>query len=110
MVSSEAISFVPHPNAMTTAGRHEYCGRKAAVFAIAELVDNRYDIHRRHYCSIQAICSVQDRLQSGAVSVNLWRIGDDDVAVAVHDNGKGMNSSELKNWAVLGLGGICSVM
>jgi hypothetical protein len=94
-VLQERISFNPHPKTLTMAGDYEYFaaqGYHPLAFALAELVDN----------ALRATKGNTDRPRSIAVSL----ITDDSGSkgmVCVRDNGSGMSTQELNNWAVMNL-------
>lgn len=91
----ERISFNPHPKTLTMAGDYEYFaaqGYHPLAFALAELIDN----------SLRATKGNQQRPRSITVSL----ITDDKGsagAICVSDNGSGMTTQELNNWAVMNL-------
>jgi len=91
----ERISFNPHPKTLTMAGDYEYFaaqGYHPLAFALAELIDN----------ALRATKGNKERPRSITVSL----ITDDkgsQGAICVSDNGSGMSTQELNNWAVMNL-------
>jgi hypothetical protein len=94
-VTRERISFNPHPKTLTMAGDYEYFaaqGQTPFAFALAELVDN----------SLRATKANRDRPRSIAVTLALDSTGKKGM-VCVRDNGCGMTTRELNDWAVMNL-------
>ncbi|XP_029955425.1 structural maintenance of chromosomes flexible hinge domain-containing protein 1 [Salarias fasciatus] len=87
----EPISFTPHYHTLTEAGTYEYHaseGSKALPFALAELIDN-------------ALSATSKNI--GARTIEIRMMFDGSIgkpALIVMDNGCGMTSTKLKNWAV----------
>jgi hypothetical protein len=91
----ERISFNPHPKTLTMAGDYEYFaaqGYHPLAFALAELVDN----------SLRATKGNRECPRSITVSLITDDNGSTGV-VCVSDNGSGMNTQDLNNWAVMNL-------
>jgi hypothetical protein len=94
-VTRERISFNPHPKTLTMAGDYEYFaaqGQTPFAFALAELVDN----------SLRATKGNRDRARAIAVTLCLDASGRRGM-VCVRDNGCGMTTRELNDWAVMNL-------
>ncbi|KAJ7338716.1 hypothetical protein JRQ81_012618 [Phrynocephalus forsythii] len=89
--TKERIDFLPHYDTLVKSGMYEYYaseGQNPLPFALAELIDN----------SLSATSQ-----NSGVRSIQLKLLFDDTQgkpAVAVIDNGRGMTSKQLNNWAV----------
>uniref|UniRef100_A0A8C5BD60 Structural maintenance of chromosomes flexible hinge domain containing 1 n=1 Tax=Gadus morhua TaxID=8049 RepID=A0A8C5BD60_GADMO len=89
--TQEQIVFTPHYDTLVRSGMYEYYaseGQMALPYALAELIDN----------SISATASSQ-----GERSIELRLLFDDTLgkpAVVFVDNGSGMTSKQLNNWAV----------
>ncbi|KAM6900563.1 structural maintenance of chromosomes flexible hinge domain-containing protein 1 [Xenentodon cancila] len=83
----EDIAFVPHYDTLLKAGTFEYYaeGQKSLPYALAELVDN----------SLSATSG-----NSGVRTIEIRMLFDRKPAVLVLDNGCGMTSKKLNNWAV----------
>ncbi|KAK6490749.1 structural maintenance of chromosomes flexible hinge domain-containing protein 1 [Huso huso] len=87
----ERIEFLPHYDTLVKSGMYEYYaseGQKSLPFAFAELIDN----------SLSATSHI-----SGVRSIDLRCLFDESQgkpAIAVIDNGRGMTSKQLNNWAV----------
>ncbi|XP_047424632.1 structural maintenance of chromosomes flexible hinge domain-containing protein 1 isoform X2 [Mugil cephalus] len=87
----EQISFTPHYNTITQCGMYEYYaseGQTSLPYALAELIDN----------SLSATAKT-----SGVRTIEIRMMFDETFgkpAVIVLDNGCGMTSVQLKNWAV----------
>ncbi|XP_041101320.1 structural maintenance of chromosomes flexible hinge domain-containing protein 1 [Polyodon spathula] len=87
----ERIEFLPHYDTLVKSGMYEYYaseGQKSLPFAFAELIDN----------SLSATSHI-----SGVRTIDLRFLFDESQgkpAVAVIDNGRGMTSKQLNNWAV----------
>lgn len=91
----ERISFNPHPKTLTMAGDYEYFaaqGYHPLAFALAELIDN----------SLRATKGNREAPRSLAVSLVTDDAGSRGM-VCVRDNGSGMSTRELNNWAVMNL-------
>jgi hypothetical protein len=91
----ERISFNPHPKTLTMAGDYEYFaaqGYHPLAFALAELIDN----------SLRATKGNSERPRSITVSLITDDKGSQGV-ICVSDNGSGMTTQELNNWAVMNL-------
>jgi hypothetical protein len=91
----ERISFNPHPKTLTMAGDYEYFaaqGYHPLAFALAELIDN----------ALRATKGNKQRPRSITVSLITDDKGSAGV-ICVSDNGSGMNTQELNNWAVMNL-------
>ncbi|XP_029446943.1 LOW QUALITY PROTEIN: structural maintenance of chromosomes flexible hinge domain-containing protein 1 [Rhinatrema bivittatum] len=89
--TKERIDFLPHYDTLVKSGMYEYYaseGQNPLPFALAELIDNSLSAtaHNKDIRSIQ-IRLLFDDLQGKS-------------AVAVIDNGRGMTSKQLNNWAV----------
>ncbi|CAL8398762.1 unnamed protein product [Arctogadus glacialis] len=89
--TQEKIVFTPHYDTLVRSGMYEYYaseGQMALPYALAELIDN----------SISATAS-----SKGERSIELRLLFDDTLgkpAVVFVDNGSGMTSKQLNNWAV----------
>ncbi|KAM5157298.1 structural maintenance of chromosomes flexible hinge domain-containing protein 1 [Mantella aurantiaca] len=89
--TKERINFLPHYDTLVKSGMYEYYaseGQNPLPFALAELIDN----------SLSATAK-----NSEIRDIHLSLLFDEvqgKPAVAVIDNGKGMTSTQLKNWAV----------
>ncbi|XP_042299149.1 structural maintenance of chromosomes flexible hinge domain-containing protein 1-like isoform X1 [Sceloporus undulatus] len=89
--TKERIDFLPHYDTLVKSGMYEYYaseGQNPLPFALAELIDN----------SLSATSQ-----NSGVRSIQLKLLFDDTQgkpAIAVVDNGRGMTSKQLNNWAV----------
>ncbi|XP_044149498.1 structural maintenance of chromosomes flexible hinge domain-containing protein 1 [Bufo gargarizans] len=89
--TQERINFLPHYDTLIKSGMYEYYaseGQNPLPFALAELIDNSLSATAKN-CGIR---SIQIRL--------LFDESQGKPAIAVIDNGKGMSSVQLKNWAV----------
>ncbi|XP_060788894.1 structural maintenance of chromosomes flexible hinge domain-containing protein 1 isoform X2 [Neoarius graeffei] len=91
VATEEQIKYVPHFHTIVQSGQYEYYaseGQKALPYAFAELIDNALSAtaHNPGIRSID-IRLFFDESQGGP-------------AVVVMDNGRGMTSKELNNWAV----------
>ncbi|XP_053101695.1 structural maintenance of chromosomes flexible hinge domain-containing protein 1 isoform X3 [Hemicordylus capensis] len=89
--TKERIDFLPHYDTLVKSGMYEYYaseGQNPLPFALAELIDN----------SLSATSQ-----NTGIRSIQLKLLFDDTQgkpAVAMIDNGRGMTSKQLNNWAV----------
>ncbi|XP_048363519.1 structural maintenance of chromosomes flexible hinge domain-containing protein 1 isoform X2 [Sphaerodactylus townsendi] len=89
--TKERIEFVPHYDTLVKSGMYEYYaseGQNPLPFALAELIDNSLSATSRN---------------TGVRSIQLKLVFDDaqgKPAIAVVDNGRGMTSKQLNNWAV----------
>ncbi|XP_056340548.1 structural maintenance of chromosomes flexible hinge domain-containing protein 1 isoform X2 [Oenanthe melanoleuca] len=89
--TKERIDFLPHYDTLVKSGMYEYYaseGQNPLPFALAELIDN----------SLSATSQ-----NTGIRSIQIKLLFDDSQgkpAVAVIDNGSGMTSKQLNNWAV----------
>ncbi|XP_061452282.1 structural maintenance of chromosomes flexible hinge domain-containing protein 1 isoform X2 [Rhineura floridana] len=89
--TKERIDFLPHYDTLVKSGMYEYYaseGQNPLPFALAELIDN----------SLSATSG-----NTGIRRIQLKLLFDDTQgkpAVAVIDNGRGMTSKQLNNWAV----------
>ncbi|XP_063155220.1 structural maintenance of chromosomes flexible hinge domain-containing protein 1 [Candoia aspera] len=92
--TKEYIDFLPHYDTLVKSGMYEYYaseGQNPLPFALAELIDNSLSATSKN---------------SGARCIQLKLLFDDSQgkpAVAVIDNGRGMTSKQLNNWAVFRL-------
>ncbi|KAM6135520.1 structural maintenance of chromosomes flexible hinge domain-containing protein 1 isoform 2-T2 [Pterocles gutturalis] len=89
--TKERIDFLPHYDTLVKSGMYEYYaseGQNPLPFALAELVDNSLSATSRN----TGIRSIQIKL--------LFDDSQGKPAVAVLDNGRGMTSKQLNNWAV----------
>ncbi|KAI4890516.1 hypothetical protein NFI96_011443 [Prochilodus magdalenae] len=89
--TQERINYLPHYHTIVQSGQYEYYaseGQKALPYAFAELIDNALSAtsHNPEVRSID-IRLMFDESQGGP-------------AIVVMDNGRGMTSKELNNWAV----------
>ncbi|XP_034718465.1 structural maintenance of chromosomes flexible hinge domain-containing protein 1 isoform X1 [Etheostoma cragini] len=91
VATEEPITFKPHYNTLIKSGMYEYyasAGQKPLPYALAELIDN----------SISATAN-----NTGVRMIEIRLMLDESLgkpAVIVLDNGCGMTSKQLKNWAV----------
>ncbi|KAG8571143.1 hypothetical protein GDO81_011539 [Engystomops pustulosus] len=89
--TQERINFLPHYDTLVKSGMYEYYaseGQNPLPFALAELIDNSLSATARN---------------SGIRNIQIRLLFDESLgkpAVAVIDNGKGMSSIQLKNWAI----------
>uniref|UniRef100_A0A674K2A6 Structural maintenance of chromosomes flexible hinge domain-containing protein 1 n=1 Tax=Terrapene triunguis TaxID=2587831 RepID=A0A674K2A6_9SAUR len=89
--TKERIDFLPHYDTLIKSGMYEYYaseGQNPLPFAFAELIDNSLSATSRN----TGIRSIQIKL--------LFDESQGKPAVAVIDNGRGMTSKQLNNWAV----------
>ncbi|XP_053571840.1 structural maintenance of chromosomes flexible hinge domain-containing protein 1 [Bombina bombina] len=89
--TKEKINFLPHYDTLVKSGMYEYYaseGQNPLPFALAELIDNSLSATTYN----PDIRNIQIRL--------LFDESQGKPAIAVIDNGKGMSSTQLKNWAV----------
>lgn len=89
--TKERINFLPHYDTLVKCGTYEYYaseGQNPLSFALAELIDNSLSATAQN----SGIRNIQIRL--------LFDESQGKPAIAVIDNGKGMSSVQLKNWAV----------
>ncbi|KAM6086922.1 structural maintenance of chromosomes flexible hinge domain-containing protein 1 isoform 3-T3 [Chlamydotis macqueenii] len=89
--TKERIDFLPHYDTLVKSGMYEYYaseGQNPLPFALAELIDNSLSATSRN----TGIRSIQIKL--------LFDDSQGKPAVAVIDNGRGMTSKQLNNWAV----------
>ncbi|XP_019402215.1 PREDICTED: structural maintenance of chromosomes flexible hinge domain-containing protein 1 [Crocodylus porosus] len=89
--TKERIDFLPHYDTLVKSGMYEYYaseGQNPLPFALAELIDNSLSATSRN----TDIRSIQIKL--------LFDDSQGKSAVAVIDNGRGMTSKQLNNWAV----------
>ncbi|XP_078137302.1 structural maintenance of chromosomes flexible hinge domain-containing protein 1 isoform X2 [Sander vitreus] len=91
VATEEPITFKPHYNTLIRSGMYEYyasAGQKSLPYALAELIDN----------SISATAK-----NTGVRMIEIRMMFDETLgkpAVIVLDNGCGMTSKQLNNWAV----------
>ncbi|XP_062336135.1 structural maintenance of chromosomes flexible hinge domain-containing protein 1 [Osmerus eperlanus] len=91
VATKERINFLPHYDTIVQSGMYEYYaseGQKSLPYAFAELIDN----------SLAATSTI-----TGVRSIDIRLMFDDSLgrpAVVVLDNGCGMTSKQLNNWAV----------
>ncbi|XP_016325193.1 structural maintenance of chromosomes flexible hinge domain-containing protein 1-like isoform X2 [Sinocyclocheilus anshuiensis] len=89
--TQERIEFLPHYHTLVQCGMYEYYaseGQKALPYAFAELIDNALSATARN----TGIRRIEIRL--------LFDESQGGPAVVVMDNGCGMTSKQLNNWAV----------
>uniref|UniRef100_A0A671KCE0 Structural maintenance of chromosomes flexible hinge domain-containing protein 1-like n=1 Tax=Sinocyclocheilus anshuiensis TaxID=1608454 RepID=A0A671KCE0_9TELE len=89
--TEERIEFLPHYHTLVQCGMYEYYaseGQKALPYAFAELIDNALSATARN----TGIRRIEIRL--------LFDESQGGPAVVVMDNGCGMTSKQLNNWAV----------
>uniref|UniRef100_A0A8C5ZDK0 Structural maintenance of chromosomes flexible hinge domain containing 1 n=1 Tax=Marmota marmota marmota TaxID=9994 RepID=A0A8C5ZDK0_MARMA len=89
--TKERIDFLPHYDTLVKSGMYEYYaseGQNPLPFALAELIDNSLSATSRNV----GIRRIQIKL--------LFDETQGKPAVAVIDNGRGMTSKQLNNWAV----------
>ncbi|GCB63820.1 hypothetical protein scyTo_0013252 [Scyliorhinus torazame] len=89
--TKERIDFLPHYDTLVKSGMYEYYaseGQTPLPFAFAELIDNSLSATANN----KGIRNIQVRL--------LFDESQGKSAVAVIDNGRGMTSKQLNNWAV----------
>ena len=95
-VGRERITFVPHPRTITAAGDLEYFtstrGKQTVSYALAELVDNALS-------ATQHLATAGERKVRIVFCVN----SSSSASVFVEDNGVGMSTKELNDWAVMNL-------
>ncbi|XP_076829513.1 structural maintenance of chromosomes flexible hinge domain-containing protein 1 isoform X2 [Brachyhypopomus gauderio] len=91
VATQERIKYLPHYHTIVQSGQYEYYaseGHNALPYAFAELIDN-------------ALSATSKNPQIRSIDIRL--LFDDSQggpAVVVMDNGRGMTSKELNNWAV----------
>ncbi|XP_065524143.1 structural maintenance of chromosomes flexible hinge domain-containing protein 1 isoform X1 [Lathamus discolor] len=91
LATKERIDFLPHYDTLVKSGMYEYYaseGQNPLPFALAELIDNSLSATSRN----TGVRSIQIKL--------LFDESQGKSAVAVIDNGRGMTSKQLNNWAV----------
>ncbi|XP_009301910.2 structural maintenance of chromosomes flexible hinge domain-containing protein 1 isoform X1 [Danio rerio] len=91
VATQERIDYLPHYHTLVQCGMYEYYaseGQKALPYAFAELIDNALSATRRN----TDIRRIEIRL--------LFDEAQGGPAVVVMDNGCGMTSKQLNNWAV----------
>uniref|UniRef100_A0A2K6MV67 Structural maintenance of chromosomes flexible hinge domain-containing protein 1 n=1 Tax=Rhinopithecus bieti TaxID=61621 RepID=A0A2K6MV67_RHIBE len=89
--TKERIDFLPHYDTLVKSGMYEYYaseGQNPLPFALAELIDNSLSATSRNI----GVRRIQIKL--------LFDETQGKPAVAVIDNGRGMTSKQLNNWAV----------
>ncbi|XP_043921496.1 structural maintenance of chromosomes flexible hinge domain-containing protein 1 [Protopterus annectens] len=89
--TKERIEFLPHYDTLVKSGMYEYYaseGQNPLPFAFAELIDNSLSATARNI----GVRSIQIRL--------LFDETQGKPSIAVIDNGRGMTSKQLNNWAV----------
>ncbi|XP_059562519.1 structural maintenance of chromosomes flexible hinge domain-containing protein 1 isoform X2 [Myotis daubentonii] len=89
--TKERIEFLPHYDTLVKSGMYEYYaseGQNPLPFALAELIDNSLSATSRN----TGIRKIQIKLHFDETQGK--------PAVAVIDNGRGMTSKQLNNWAV----------
>uniref|UniRef100_A0A670IB82 Structural maintenance of chromosomes flexible hinge domain containing 1 n=1 Tax=Podarcis muralis TaxID=64176 RepID=A0A670IB82_PODMU len=89
--TKERIDFLPHYDTLVKSGMYEYYaseGQNPLPFALAELIDNSLSATSEN----TAVRRIQLKL--------LFDDSQGKPAVAVIDNGRGMSSKQLNNWAV----------
>ncbi|XP_060099927.1 structural maintenance of chromosomes flexible hinge domain-containing protein 1 [Heteronotia binoei] len=89
--TKERIDFLPHYDTLVKSGMYEYYateGQNPLPFALAELIDNSLSATSQN----TSIRSIQLKL--------LFDDAQGKPAIAVIDNGRGMTSKQLNNWAV----------
>ncbi|XP_034339895.1 structural maintenance of chromosomes flexible hinge domain-containing protein 1 [Arvicanthis niloticus] len=89
--TKERIDFLPHYDTLVKSGMYEYYaseGQNPLPFALAELIDNSLSATSRNV----GVRRIQIKL--------LFDETQGKPAVAVVDNGRGMTSKQLNNWAV----------
>ncbi|EFB21806.1 hypothetical protein PANDA_015721, partial [Ailuropoda melanoleuca] len=89
--TKERIDFLPHYDTLVKSGMYEYYaseGQNPLPFALAELIDNSLSATSRN----TGVRGIQIKL--------LFDETQGKPAVAVIDNGRGMTSKQLNNWAV----------
>eukprot|EP00079_Xenopus_tropicalis_P016421 XP_004915276.1 PREDICTED: structural maintenance of chromosomes flexible hinge domain-containing protein 1 isoform X1 [Xenopus tropicalis] len=89
--TKEKIDFLPHYDTLVKSGMYDYYaseGQNPLPFALAELIDNSLSASAQN----SGIRNIQIKL--------LFDEAQGKPAVVVTDNGKGMNSTQLKNWAI----------
>ncbi|KAM9500750.1 structural maintenance of chromosomes flexible hinge domain-containing protein 1 isoform 1-T1 [Clarias gariepinus] len=91
MATEEQIKYVPHFHTIVQSGQYEYYaseGQKALPYAFAELIDN-------------ALSATSNNPETRNIDIRLFfDESQGGPAVVVMDNGRGMTSKELNNWAV----------
>ncbi|CAO2616870.1 Structural maintenance of chromosomes flexible hinge domain-containing protein 1 [Lemmus lemmus] len=89
--TKERIDFLPHYDTLVKSGMYEYYaseGQNPLPFALAELIDNSLSATSRNV----GVRRIQIKL--------LFDETQGKPAIAVVDNGRGMTSKQLNNWAV----------
>ncbi|XP_017327848.1 structural maintenance of chromosomes flexible hinge domain-containing protein 1 isoform X1 [Ictalurus punctatus] len=91
VATEERINYVPHFHTIVQSGQYEYYaseGQKALPYAFAELIDN-------------ALSATAHNPETRSIDIRLFfDESQGGPAVVVMDNGRGMTSKELNNWAV----------
>ncbi|MCI4377610.1 hypothetical protein PGIGA_G00205450 [Pangasianodon gigas] len=91
VATEERIMYVPHFHTIVQSGQYEYYaseGQKALPYAFAELIDN-------------ALSATSHNPETRSIDIRLFfDESQGGPAVVVMDNGRGMTSKELNNWAV----------
>ncbi|KAI5104111.1 structural maintenance of chromosomes flexible hinge domain-containing protein 1 [Silurus meridionalis] len=91
VATEERIKYVPHFHTIVQSGQYEYYaseGQKALPYAFAELIDN-------------ALSATSQNTGNRNIDIRLYfDESQGGPAVVVMDNGRGMTSKELNNWAV----------
>uniref|UniRef100_A0A8C3AMC8 Structural maintenance of chromosomes flexible hinge domain containing 1 n=1 Tax=Cyclopterus lumpus TaxID=8103 RepID=A0A8C3AMC8_CYCLU len=92
--TEELIKFVPHYDTLIKGGQSEYYnseGQKSLAYALAELIDNSLSATSKN---------------TGMRTIEIQMVFDETLAkptIIILDNGCGMTSKQLKNWAVFRL-------
>ncbi|XP_038051940.1 structural maintenance of chromosomes flexible hinge domain-containing protein 1-like [Patiria miniata] len=89
--AKERVEFLPHYDTLVKSGIYEYyasAGQNPLPFALAELIDN-------------SLTATSDNLGPRSIELRLFldESGDKSM-ICVIDNGKGMTSRQLNNWAI----------
>lgn len=91
VATQERIKYVPHFHTIVQSGQYEYYaseGQKALPYAFAELIDN-------------ALSATSLNSETRRIDIKLFfDESQGGPAVVIMDNGRGMTSKELNNWAV----------
>ncbi|EFJ52379.1 hypothetical protein VOLCADRAFT_86759 [Volvox carteri f. nagariensis] len=102
--AKERISFIPHPKTLTMAGDYEYFsarGHHPFAFALAELIDNSLRATKAQLPTDPSVASAE-RPRMIVVSLVVNERGTAGL-IRVQDNGRGMSSKELGEWAIMNL-------
>ncbi|CAG5896193.1 unnamed protein product, partial [Menidia menidia] len=95
-VTKEDISFVPHYDTLLQSGTFEYYAnsKESLPYAFAELVDNSLSATATN----KGVRRVE--IRTVVISASVYQILGKTPAVIILDNGRGMTSKQLNDWAV----------